>query len=110
MNGNDWVRIQGEFNRTIGPVAPFIIGTTVVANAAPLIFDHDFKKAPAWLTALGLALNVASIVTTMIGNVPVNDVTESANPDAPPADWRDLRSRWETFHTARSVSRRLPSF
>jgi len=77
--------------------------TTVLANGAPLIFNHDFEKAPAWLTTAGLVLNAASIVTTLIGNVPVNDVTDSADPAAPPSNWRALRSQWETFHTASTV-------
>ncbi len=103
LDGSDWIRFQGNFNRTIGPIAPFVMVSTAGANALPLLLDRDFRKVSFWINAAGFVLNVACIVTTVIGNVPVNDVTSTADPNQPPANWRELRSQWESFHTLRTV-------
>ena len=39
---------------------------------------------------------------TQIVNVPINSATGRWNPDRPPADWKQLRRRWELFQAVRA--------
>jgi hypothetical protein len=103
QDGGEWIRLQGSLNHTVGPAAPIMMGSAALGNLLPLLFDHDLRKISTWLTILGGVFNGAIIVSTMIGNVPVNNITAVADPANPPANWQQLRSQWETFHTVRSV-------
>jgi hypothetical protein len=47
-----------------------------------------------------LAIFVWSL-TTFLGTVPINKATLRWRPDAPPADWRSVVSRWERLDTVR---------
>jgi uncharacterized membrane protein len=40
---------------------------------------------------------------TFAGNMPINRRLLQAAPDAPPADWSDLRGRWDRWHTLRNA-------
>jgi hypothetical protein len=103
QDGGEWIRLQGALNHTVGPAAPIMMGSAAIGNLLPLLFDRDFRKISTWLTVLGAVFNGAIIASTMIGNVPVNNITSVADPANPPANWQQLRSQWEAFHTARSV-------
>src|SRR5688572_19334783 len=107
-DGEAWIRLQGDLNATIGPYAPVFMTAAIVLNVPPLIFDFERADQPAYiLTAVALALNLATVIVTAILNVPVNDVTMSADPLDPPANWRELRDQWELGHTIRSITSSL---
>ncbi|GAB3767200.1 anthrone oxygenase family protein [Microlunatus parietis] len=56
---------------------------------------------------LGIAAGVlllAVLVTTLAVNLPINSAQLGWNVDAPPADWADVRDRWQIAHAARTVA------
>lgn len=100
----EYAEVQGGFNDTIGPVAPFMMTGTALVNVAPLIALRREPKKPAFvLHAVGFLFNAAILVPTLALNVPVNDQTSQWTADqTPPEDWQDLRQQWETGHTIRA--------
>jgi uncharacterized membrane protein len=107
MTFPEYANYQSGVNATAGPVQPILMTATALSNIPPLVLDGSFRryKEPAFiLTSVGLVLNIAVIVTTLVGNVPVNDQTEGWTPQqTPPANWMALREQWETAHTVRSI-------
>ena len=45
---------------------------------------------------------VTMLGVTFVGNMPINQRTLQASPDAPPKDWPELRARWDGWHTLRN--------
>ena len=103
LDAAGWIEMQSAFNATTQPWTGVMMSSAVLTGVPQLILDHDFKKPAVILGAAGTALNIAVIVTTLVWNVPVNDVTATADPQNPPANWRSLRRQWEDAHTARSI-------
>ncbi|WP_326824636.1 DUF1772 domain-containing protein [Streptosporangium sp. NBC_01756] len=57
-----------------------------------------------WLTSAALVLLVAVFVTTLLVNLPINGVQVGWSVTAPPADWADIRDRWQIAHAVRTVA------
>jgi uncharacterized membrane protein len=67
-----------------------------------LIFALAHTSVPhSWRWAATGSL-IASLVSTIIFNVPINLATGRWNPDNLPADWKKTRNRWELFQGVRS--------
>lgn len=67
---------------------------TLAAIAAALL-------QPAWWTILAALCLIASIASTLVFNVPINNATGKMDPANPPADFRQLRKRWAFFRSVR---------
>lgn len=107
QNGADWIELQGAMNHTVGPVAPIMMAGAAGTNVAPLAIDAidlDVGNISFVLASAGFVFNSTIIATTLIGNVPVNNVTGPAYENGTvPANFQALRSQWETYHTVRAV-------
>ncbi|MET7443431.1 anthrone oxygenase family protein, partial [Streptomyces sp. NPDC005568] len=56
-------------------------------------------RGPAlWPTATALVLLLSVLVTTLVLNLPVNADQLDWQVQAPPADWADVRDRWQLAH------------
>ncbi len=47
---------------------------------------------------------IASLLVTRFGNVPVNVMIRSWNPEAPPQDWLEHLRRWNMFNVVRTLA------
>jgi uncharacterized membrane protein len=60
-------------------------------------------RGPAlWPTATALVLLLSVLVTTLVLNLPVNADQLDWQVQAPPADWADVRDRWQLAHAVRT--------
>ncbi|MDX6259298.1 MAG: hypothetical protein QOH84_986 [Kribbellaceae bacterium] len=59
------------------------------------------RRAPA-VAALVLLLGV--VVLTLVVNLPINHDQAGWVVQSPPADWADVRDRWQLAHLARTVA------
>jgi len=46
---------------------------------------------------------LVGLLVTVVVHFPINDVIMTWQPDAPPADWQDVRGRWLTAHASPSA-------
>ena len=101
----DYVEYQQDFLDNSNPVAPLLMPTTTVANIVPLwLMRKERKGARFWLTAAGLACNLGVIAAAAAFNVPANSDIESWSASQPPPDdWTEVRDRWETGQSLRTV-------
>jgi uncharacterized membrane protein len=76
-----------------------VLGITILASSR-----REFRTAAFALTAAGMLLLIASIVTTVLVNVPINaEIMDTWSVENPPADWAEVRDRWNLFHTIRTA-------
>jgi uncharacterized membrane protein len=71
---------------------------TVVLIAATI----RSRGAAFWWSAVALLLLVTVLVTTLVVNLPINADQLGWAVPAPPADWAQVRDRWQLAHAVRT--------
>ena len=95
------VRAAQALAAALGRAMPFWYALTLLLSGAVAFFDR-----PAGMPGHGLALTAtglfaAMIVYTVLLSVPINNQIAKWQPDSLPANWRELRRRWDTLHAIR---------
>jgi hypothetical protein len=84
--------------RILGRVMPFWYALTILMTAALAVADrHRTGKWPL-LIVLSAGLWVLSVVYTMSALVPINNQVAAWTEETRPANWKSLRSRWDSLH------------
>ncbi|MFJ1969184.1 anthrone oxygenase family protein [Streptomyces sp. NPDC087903] len=77
---------------------------TLISTAALVVFVAKRRGRVFWLTLTSLLLLVVVFGTSLIVNVPINSAQLTWNVHAPPADWADVRDRWQIAHAVRTMA------
>jgi uncharacterized membrane protein len=62
------------------------------------------RRPPFWWTAAGFLLMVAALVITLTVEVPIDNRIQAWTVATLPGDWRSIQSRWELWHTIRTLA------
>jgi hypothetical protein len=101
----DTVHIQAAqtLAKVLGMAMSFWYPLTFLLALAVTFIAHTTRGTPWWL-ALGSTVLLALIsVYSLILPVPINNQVACWQPDTVPANWRDLRRRWDLLHAFRVV-------
>jgi O-antigen ligase len=85
-----------------GAAATLIPAT--IATVILVIFYLRTRSRSRWLALAALALMAAIFVVTLTVNLPINGDQLDWSAHAPPADWADVRDRWQIGHAVRTVA------
>lgn len=98
MDGALWLQVQQQLYQGWGPFigAPTEIAGVVVNTV--LVFDRPSPASQRRLRGLVACLYLAMIIVFFVFNAPVNAAVSGWSAAAFPADWADLRWRWELGH------------
>ena len=83
-------------------VMPFL-GNAAIVFVGIGVFVARANPGAFALSLAGLFCIMSDMVVTLTFNVPINRKVQSWQPDSPPADWKQLRDRWERFHSIRTL-------
>jgi len=99
----DAVHVQAAqtLARALGAVIPFLYALTFLLSLAAAFLAHPTWSRPWWLTLGSAALFAIMIVYSVLLPVPINNQIAGWRPDSLPANWRQLRRRWDTLHAIR---------
>jgi len=95
------VRAAQTLARGLGAAMPFWYALTFLLSLGVIFFAHATWSTPRWLAFGAAALFAAMIVYTVLLPVPINNQVARWRPDSLPANWRELRRRWDTLHAIR---------
>ncbi|HEY2459272.1 MAG TPA: DUF1772 domain-containing protein [Candidatus Acidoferrum sp.] len=86
-----------------GRVMPFWMTGSALLNLL-LLMPFAHLPAEAWrLAAISFGIQVAAVVFSLVGPVPINNRIAKWTVDALPGDWEEQESRWDFFHWVRTV-------
>jgi uncharacterized membrane protein len=89
--------------RLLGKVMPFwYILVILLTTAVAMIQWHQSGRLLGLIFTSAL-LWVLSAVYSIIAEVPLNNRIASMGTDAPPADWKPMRKKWDLLHRWRVV-------
>lgn len=86
------------------------LDTLAVATLVPALLATalavfgTFRTKARWSTIAALALLVFVFGLTLVVNLPINADQLTWNVSSPPADWSDVRDRWQTAHAIRTAA------
>lgn len=84
---------------TFGRIMPVGMTASPVLAGSYAATQSGTLAVLAWLSCGAL---VVALACTIGANVGINLTTGRWDPDAPPANWRETRRRWDAFQAARS--------
>ncbi len=90
--------LLGPYGRVMPLLMP-VSGLLVVVYAITAMGEGAGAAVTAWCAVAAIG---GATVSTVAVNVPINAATGRWNPQSPPAEWREIRSRWERFQAIRS--------
>jgi hypothetical protein len=93
------IRAEQEITRRYAAIMPAWMGSTVVSCVLALLLSRG--SAGFRGTLLGAACFVAMLLSTRIGNVPINNRVLEMDPERDQEEFARLRERWDRLHTLR---------
>jgi len=94
-------RAAQSLAKALGTVMPFWYALTLLLSLAATFVAHAVWTIPWWLALSSSALFALMIVYSVLLPVPINNQIVRWQPDSLPADWRQLRQRWDKLHAVR---------
>jgi uncharacterized membrane protein len=96
------IPVRSALARLLGRVMPFWMPGSTLLNLL-LLLPFERSSGPAWrLDAIALAIQVAAVVFSLVGPVPINNRIAKWTPATLPSDWRAQEHRWDLYHWVRT--------
>jgi uncharacterized membrane protein len=95
------VRAAQTLARALGTVMPFWYALTLLLSLATTFIAHGMWSRPWWMALGSTVLFAGMIVYSILLPVPINNQVARWEPDSLPANWRELRRRWDRLHAIR---------
>jgi uncharacterized membrane protein len=94
------IRAEQAVTRRYGAIMPLWMSSTVASCAAAAL-PRGFRSSLP--TLVGAACFAGMLLSTLLGNVPINKRTLEIDPDEDGEEFARLRKRWDRLHTLRVV-------
>lgn len=93
------IRAEQAVTRRYGAIMPWWMPSTVASCVAALALSRGSRGF--FPTLAGTACFVGMLLSTLLGNVPINRRTLEIDPDEDEEGFVELRERWDRLHTLR---------
>ena len=101
------IRAAQTLAKVLGRVMQFWYPLTFLFALALTLVAHATRSTPWWLALTSTVLLALISVYSVLLPVPINNQVARWQPDSVPANWRDLRRRWDLLHAIRVACRRF---
>jgi uncharacterized membrane protein len=104
LSPSSFVQLQQIIHVHFAKLMPPLILTAIAAGLGWLVLVRTrWNTAEFWLVALAAAAMICAAVLTRAINVPINNQLMTWSVAAPPANMREIWTRWEQIHTIRTI-------
>lgn len=104
LPASSFVQFQQIQHVHFARMMPPLILTAIAAGLAWLALARaQWSGVAFWLVALATAAMACGFALTLAVNIPINNQLMTWSVAAPPADVREVWSRWERIHTIRTI-------
>ncbi len=83
------IPVRSSFAAQLGRVMPFWMASSTLLNLLLLLRFERLNTVSWRLAAIALAIQVAAVVFSLIGPVPINNRIAKWTPESLPSDWRN---------------------
>lgn len=92
------IPVRSSFAAQLGRVTPFWMAGSTLSNLVLLLRFERLNTVSWRLTAIALAIQVAAVVFSLVGPVPINNRIAKWTPELLPNNWRNQEHRWYVYH------------
>ncbi len=85
-----------------GPIMSVLMPATLLVTLAAGILVYRRNPLAGLLTLAGFVCVATATASTLIVNVPIDEVMAGWTASTLPPDWTQIRDRWEAYHTLRT--------
>lgn len=103
LTARAYVEMQQNAIRALNISLPALGLVCILLTAALAALTKNDKRGRYLLVAAAMCLALAGVVTRF-GNQPINAVVMAWSPEAPAANWMELRDTWWHWHILRTVA------
>ena len=97
------IEVAQPLAKVLGTVMSFWYPVTFLLALAVTFVAHTARTTPWWLALASAVLLALISLYSLLLSVPINNQVARWRPDTVPANWRDLRRRWDLLHAIRVV-------
>jgi uncharacterized membrane protein len=101
--GRTYTAIHQATNRTFDPYMPIVVWSAVAGGVGLVLISPGMQTASGAFALAGVVCYAAVLAISLPTCVRINGTVACWSPDAPPRDWRSVRSRWIRFHALRTL-------
>jgi len=101
LSTSERIRAEQAVTRRYGAILPLWMSSTVASCVAALALSRGSRGLFPRLA--GTACFAGMLLSTLLGNVPINKRTLEIDPDEDGEEFAQLRERWDRLHTLRVV-------
>lgn len=103
LTATAYVEMQQNAIRALNVPLPVLGLVCVLLTAALAVLTKDDRRGRYLLVAAVVCLVIAGLITRF-GNQPINAVVITWSPQAPAANWMELRDTWWQWHILRTLA------
>jgi len=104
MSPPEFIRYNKIVHSYFGRMMPVLTLTGVASGLVWLILARaQWNSAPFGLLAIATFAMFLAVAMTVTVNIPINKQLEKWSEASPPANMREIWSRWERIHTIRTI-------
>src|SRR5581483_9768381 len=85
-----------------GPIMSVLMPVTLLATLVAGALTYKRNRLAGLLVLVGFVCMAVATATTLLVNVPIDEMMAGWTASTLPADWMQIRDRWEAYHTART--------
>ena len=85
-----------------GPTMSVLMPVTLLATLVAGALTYQHNRLAGLPVLVGFACAAVATATTLIVNVPIDEMMAGWTASTLPADWSQIRDRWATYHTVRT--------
>jgi uncharacterized membrane protein len=85
-----------------GPIMSVLMPAAVLSTLLSAVLVYKRQAAAGYLVLAGFGCVVGATAITLLVNVPIDEMMAGWTLATLPADWTQVRDRWETYHTVRT--------
>ena len=102
LSAEAYTTFEQGMNRVMTKLTPALMITAVVSGVIVLAIALYHRDSASYYLLLSVIAVIAMIISTLMINAPINSAIESWDAASPPANWLEIRDRWEFGHMIRS--------
>lgn len=97
-----FIIIGKEIMRNVAVTMSLIMPASIVGLVILLIWSWKIKSVYFYCMAAALILFIVVLIITLAVEVPIDNQIKTWTIASIPVDWKDIRDRWEWYHTIRT--------
>ena len=98
------IPVRSSFAALFGHVMPFWMAGSTLLNLLLLLRFERLNTVSWRLAAIALVIQVAAVVFSLIGPVPINNRIARWTPESLPSDWQNQKHRWDVYQGVRTLA------